>query len=43
MYKYAGICFADLILFFLNTHNLILNYFIFIGYLKTGVGDRGFT
>ena len=48
MYKVVGVCFADFISFFLNLlwkwNNLVSrrqNYFIFIGYLKTGVGEAG--
>ena len=37
MYKGVGVRFADFISFFLNIP-LRLNYFIFIGYLKTGAG-----
>ena len=50
MYKGVGVCLADFISFILNipwkwnTCNLVSlrpNYFIFIGYLKTGVRERG--
>ena len=47
--KVWGVCIADFISFFLNIpwqlNNLVSlrpNYFIFIGYLKTGVGVGGF-